>query len=367
MVLPTKFDWEKLQQFCIEIFEKNGLSNKDATTVSESLVQANLRGVDSHGVVRTSIYIKRVEEGLINPEAEIAMEQEKGAVTLLNGQNHFGAVVGTKAMNMAIRKSKKYGAALVGVKGSNHFGTGAYYALKAIEQDTLLIVVSNASQTMPPTGGVRPFLGTNPLAVGVPAGKEQPFVLDMATSVVARGKIIVAAQKNEEIPLGWAIDCNGTETTDAQAALDGSVLPLGGAKGYGISMFIDILSGVLTGAGFGKYVNNMYENWNDPQNVGHFFIAIDINQFMPVDQFKSRMDLYIQEIKAEPKAPNVKEIFIPGEIEKRIEEERKKNGIALPEKLVEEFIQLGEKYGLNFLSTEWTGHAANGSEKETIK
>ncbi|GAE25967.1 (R)-2-hydroxyacid dehydrogenase [Halalkalibacter wakoensis JCM 9140] len=169
----------------------------------------------------------------------------------------------------------------------------------------------------------------------------------MATSVVARGKIIVEAQKGNSIPIGWAIDKNGNPTTDAEAALDGSVLPLGGPKGYGISMFIDILAGVLTGAGFGKYVNNMYNNWEEPQNVGHIFLAIDINRFMPIEFFKARMDQYITEIKEEPKAPGVDEIYIPGEIETRRSEERKEKGIDLPLKVAQELDEIGKRYGVS--------------------
>lgn len=347
MTLPTKYNWEKLQSFCSEVFVKAGVSKGKADIVAESLIQADLRGVDSHGVVRTAIYLKRIEKNMINPFAEITIESEDDAIVLVNGNNNFGAVVGSRALEIALHKAKERGAAIVGVKGSNHFGTGAFYALKAIEKDMILLVMSNASQTMPPTGGVRPFIGTNPLAVGVPSGKELPFILDMATSVVARGKIIVAAQKGQEIPEGWAIDKHGNPTTDAEAALEGSVLPVGGPKGYAISMFIDILSGVLTGAGFGKYVNNMYENWDEPQNVGHFFVAIDINRFMPIETFKERMDLYIRGIKAEPKANGVAEILIPGELEHRRVMERKTNGIELPLKVAEELADIGKRYHID--------------------
>jgi len=283
---------------------------------------------------------------MIDPHAEIQKVSESDATVLIDGNNNFGAVVGSRALEIALSKAKQHGASLVGVKGSNHFGTGAYYALKAIEQGMVLLVMSNASQTMPPTGGIRPFIGTNPLAVGVPAGQEMPFVLDMATSLVARGKIIVAAQKGENIPLGWAIDKDGNPTTDANAALEGSVLPVGGPKGYAISMFIDILCGVLTGAGFGKYVNNMYENWEQPQNVGHMFLAVDINRFIPLEMFKRRMDQYIREIKQEPKAPGVHEILIPGEIEYRRTREQKETGIELPYKVVRELTEIGERYGI---------------------
>jgi len=353
LALPSRYSWEGLQHFCEQVFIKAGVPAQSAAIVAESLVQADLRGVDSHGVVRTAIYLQRIEAGMIDPFAAVKKVNESEATILVDGQNNFGSVIGTKALDLALEKAKKHGAAFVGVKGSNHFGTGAYYVKKAIEQDMILLVMSNASQTMPPTGGVRPFIGTNPLAVGVPSGKELPFILDMATSVVARGKIIVSAQKGEPIPLGWAIDKDGNPTTDAEAALEGSVLPVGGPKGYAISMFIDILSGVLTGAGFGKYVNNMYENWEESQNVGHVFIAVDINRFIPVEQFKARMDQYIQEIKQEPKATGVEEILIPGELEHRRSLERKEFGIELQPKVVEELTAIGKTYGVDLAQAEF--------------
>lgn len=344
--LIQKFNWEKLQRFCTDLFQKAGLPKDAAHIVAESLVMANLRGVDSHGVVRADIYLRRIEAGMINIHSDMKMKSD-GPVTLLDGNNQIGAVVGTRALELAMEKTKEFGTSIVGVKESNHFGTCAYYLNKAVENDLIMIIMSNASQTMPPIGGVRPFIGTNPFSIGVPAGKYAPFMLDMATSVVARGKIIHAAEKGEKIPDSWAIDKFGNPTTDAKEALEGSVMPMGGAKGYALSMFIDILSGVLTGAGFGKYVHNMYENWEETQNVGHFFIGIDIKRFMPIEEFKNRIDQYFDEIKAEPKAPGVKEIYIPGEIEYRNVNDRMENGIELPESVVNELRKWGERYHLN--------------------
>lgn len=341
-----KYDYRKLIDYCTALFENANVPSSAARAVSESMVQANLRGVDSHGVVRTDIYLRRLEANMINIDGHMDV-REDGPITLLNGNNHFGAVVGNKALELTIKGAKEFGTSVVGVKGSNHFGTCAYYLLQAIEHDIILILLSNASQTMPPTGGVRPFIGTNPFSIGVPTGSHVPFILDMATSVVARGKIIVAAQKGESIPVGWALDKYGNPTTDANAALDGAVLPFGQAKGYGISMFIDILCGVLTGAGFGKYVNNMYDNWQQPQNVGHFFIAFDINKFMPIDQFKQRIDLYFDEIKSEPRANGVEEILIPGELEHRTTLERMQTGIELPTSVAKELSQWGARYNLD--------------------
>lgn len=360
MPLATKYHWKKLEEFCFNVLKKAGVSEVNARTVANSLVDADLRGVDSHGVVRTAIYLERIEKEMLNPNAKFEVSSDSDSAVLVNGNNNFGSVIGTKALSIALEKADENGVGLVGVKNSNHFGTGAYYAKKAVEQDKILLVLSNASQTMPPTGGIRPFIGTNPLAVGVPAGEKEPFILDMATSVVARGKIIVEAQKGNSIPLGWAVDKEGNPTTDAEAALEGAVLPLGGPKGYGISMFIDILSGVLTGAGFGKYVNNMYTNWDEPQNVGHIFLAVDINRFMPIDFFKERMDQYISEIKAEPKAPGVEEIFVPGEIESRRSNERKEKGIELPLKVAQELDEIGKRYGVDLSSATFEKQSLGG-------
>ncbi len=216
------------------------------------------------------------------------------------------------------------------------------------------MVIDLPAETAPRSPPARPFLGTNPLCVAAPAGNEVPFLLDMATSVVSRGKIIVAAQRGEPIPLGWAVDKDGRPTTDPHAALAGAVLPLGGAKGYGIAMFIDILAGVLTGAGFGKYVHNMYENWQQPQNVGHLFIAIDIARFMPVEVFKARMDRYIRDLKSEPTAPGVDEILVPGELEARTARLRRQQGIELPDAVAKELADVGKRYGVRLDDAEWT-------------
>lgn len=338
------------------VLRNAGVTRENADIVADSLIGADLRGVESHGVVRLGIYMQRLEAGMLNPHAEIEHVVEKDSVVLLHANNNFGAVAGIYATNLALVNAERHGIFAVGVSGSNHFGIGAFYALRAIEQNKILMILSNASQTMPPTGGIRPFIGTNPLTVGVPTGEDVPFILDMATSVVARGKIIVAAQKGESIPVGWAVDKNGMPTTNPETALQGSVLPVGGAKGYGLSMAIDIMCGVLTGAGFGKYVNNMYENWIDPQNVGHMFIAIDINHFMPVQLFKERMRQYIREIKDEPLGPGISEIYLPGEIEHRLTIERKRDGLELSPMVAAELGEMGKRYAVDLEAAVYVPH-----------
>lgn len=335
-----------LVEFCAGVFGAAGVPDDVARTVADSLVYADLRGVESHGVLRMEIYLRRVAEGMIDPKAAMSIAEDGGATALVDGGNNFGAHVGRKALELGFERVAKHGIAGIGVRRSNHFGTAAYFAEAAAREGFGAIVVSNASQTMPPHGGLRPFIGTNPFALAFPTDNGVPFVLDMATSQVARGKIIAAAKRGEAIPPGWAIDAAGRPTTDAQAGLDGAVLPLGGAKGSGLSMGIDILSGVLTGAGFGPGVRNMYENWREPQDVGHFFILIDIARFAPLQLFTSRFADYAALLKGEPRANGFDEILYAGEYEHRLAEERRRRGLELPAALIADLRSLGDRLGV---------------------
>jgi LDH2 family malate/lactate/ureidoglycolate dehydrogenase len=216
-----------------------------------------------------------------------------------------------------------------------------------IEHGLILLVLSNTPEAMAPTGGIRPFFGTNPIAIGIPAGQEPPFMLDMATSVAARGKIALAAKKGEAIPADWAIDPHGVPTTDPEQALLGSLLPIGGAKGYGLAMFIDIMCGLLTGAASGPGVRSLYDNWEHPQNVGHLFLTIDIERFLPLPLFRKHMDAYIRQIKAVPKKAGTAEILVPGEIEGRKVQDRLTNGIPIPLNIQRELTALCDAYGVD--------------------
>jgi LDH2 family malate/lactate/ureidoglycolate dehydrogenase len=342
----TRISPDALVEFCTQVFSAAGVPADVGRTVSDSLVYADLRGVESHGVLRMEIYLRRAAEGMVDPQAAISIVQDGGATALVDGGNNFGAHVGRKALELGFERAAQHGIAGIGVRRSNHFGTAAYFAEAAARVGFGTIVVSNASQTMPPHGGLRPFIGTNPFALAFPTDNGVPFVLDMATSQVARGKIIAAAKRGEAIPTGWAIDAAGRSTTDAQAGLDGAVLPLGGAKGSGLSMGIDILSGVLTGAGFGPGVRNMYENWREPQDVGHFFILLDIARFAPLQLFTSRFAEYAALLKAEPRAAGFDEILYAGEYEHRLAEERRTKGLDLPAALVADLKELGRRFGV---------------------
>jgi LDH2 family malate/lactate/ureidoglycolate dehydrogenase len=336
----------ELGEFSAALFRAAGVPRHVAQVVADGLVCADLRGVDSHGVLRLPIYLRRVAGKMLAVDAEPTVDRDEGGIVVLDGHNNFGSYVGQAAIKIALERTRIHGLAWVGVRGSNHFGTAAFFAEQAIAAGFGVIVMSNASQTMPPTGGMRPFIGTNPLAIAFPVRSGAPFLLDMATSHVARGKIISAADKGETIPLGWAIDANGRPTTDANAALVGAVLPVGGAKGSGLSMAIDIFCGVLTGAGYGPSVRNMYEDWAHPQNVGHAFLVIDIGKFMPLDRFTERLRDYVALLKAEPKADGVAEILYAGECEYRLAASRRVHGIVLSDALSKQLAGLGQDCGI---------------------
>ncbi|SFM19035.1 Ldh family oxidoreductase [Salibacterium qingdaonense] len=334
---------ENLKAFVRDVLIKEGLSTENASIVAESLVTANLRGVDSHGVTRLPIYVKRLNSGAVTPNPQVQIVQENDSTLLIDGDGGMGQIVGTKAIEMGAKKAKEHGGVYIGIKNSTHFGTGSFFVQQAINEDLIAFAKSNAPSTMAPWGGVDPYFGTNPYAFGVPAERNKSIIFDMATSVVARGKIISAEQAGEKIPEGWAIDKQGRPTTNAKDALEGTVLPFAGPKGYAISLMIDVMSGALTGAGFGAHVNNIYGDFDKPQNVGHFFQLIDVNSFMPAEQFKSRVDQMIDEIKKSPKAEGVEEIFLPGEIEFNNHNHRSKYGINLGREVFDSLKREGEK------------------------
>ena len=336
-----------LRAFCEEVFLSCGMARDDAAIVADSLVQANLRGVDSHGVTRVGIYVKRLKMGLVNPHPDVEVTQESAATLLVDGDNGMGQVVAVRALDLGLDKAKESGGVSIGIRHSNHYGAGAYYVQRAVARDAIAFAYSNAPPTMAPWGGVDPYIGTNPYAYGVPAGEYRPIILDMATSIVARGKVILAAESNEPIPEGWAIDKEGNPTTDAQEALEGSVLPFGGPKGYALSLMIDIMAGALTGAGFGPRINSMYDNFDEPQNVGAFFQLIDISRFTDPATFKVRVDRMIEEIKSSRKAAGTEEIFLPGEIEFRKEKERMAAGVPVGAETFADLREVGKSCGVD--------------------
>src|SRR5256885_6113002 len=305
----------------------HGVPEHDAATIAACLIRAALRGVDTHGIARLPGYLDRVRRGLINARPELKPRRVTPVAAELDGQNGFGFVIGMRAMEEAMAMAREFGIGVVAARRSTHFGMAASYVLPAIEAGFLALVFSNASPAMPPWGGREALLGTNPFAAGAPGGKLGPYLLDMSPAVAARGKIRRAERRGEKIPLGYALDGDGRPTTDPTAALGGVVLPIGGYKGSGLSMLMDILGGVISGAGYAGQVADQYKVYDRPQDVGHFFLAIRADLFMPAHDYRNRMATLVQRVRDCPKAEGFSEILIPAEPETRIEATRRRTGI----------------------------------------
>ncbi len=342
-----RFPLEKLLAFGSAVLETLGVPPADARTTSECLLLADLRGVDSHGMVRLPVYAGRLRAGVVKARPEIRIDRRYLAAALVDGDNGLGPVVGLRAMETAIETARDAGIGLVGVKHSNHFGAAAYYIERALREGFIGSAVSNAPPHMAAFGGKGRFLGTNPFAIGIPAGEEPPLLLDASSSIQARGKIINAAHRNAAIPEGWAIDPEGRPTTDAHAALAGAVLPFGGAKGSAISFIIDILSGVLTGAAFARHLNTL-ENLNGVQNLGHVFMAYRTDLFLPAEEFTRRMDEILRMLKSAEPAPGVARVMAAGEVEFATEARNRELGVPLQPEVVQQLIGLGQDTCVNF-------------------
>lgn len=341
---------DTLRDFTQKVFVKVGVSPEDAEVVTDSLITANLRGVDTHGITRVlATYIKRIQAGLMNPKTELAIMRESASTALVDAKNSIGQVAANFCMNLAIEKAKKTGVSFVAVTHSNHYGAAAYWTMKALPHNMIGMSATNGPASVAPTGGRKPMLSTNPISFALPAGEEPPVVLDMATTVVARGRIVLYAKQNKPLEPGWAFDEMGRPTTDPHAALKGLLAPIGGYKGYGLSLVIDLLSGVMTGANFGAHFPGfLADDFTRPTDVGSIFAAIDVESFMDLAEYKARMDQALREIKTSPLAEGSQRIYIPGEIEAEMTAERLKNGIPVPEPVVKELEALGNELDIPF-------------------
>jgi LDH2 family malate/lactate/ureidoglycolate dehydrogenase len=316
--------------FACELLVRHGLPPEHATMVAESLVSADLRGVSTHGVVRLPGYIERVRRGMVEARPEIVVRNVTPVSAHVDGGNGLGFVVGNRAIDVAVELASSGGIGIVGVRRSNHFGMAGNYALRAVRAGMIGIVMTNASRAMPPFGGREPLLGTGPLTIGAPGGSNSSdFLLDMSPSVAARGKIRIAAQHGEQIPLGYALDAAGRPTTDPVEALKGVLLPMGGPKGSGLALVIEILAGVLTGSAFAGDVRDQYKDFDEPQNVGHLVIAVRPDLFLPLEEYRARMDVLAERVHANPPQDGVKQVFLPGEIELGAERDRRAHGIPV--------------------------------------
>lgn len=326
---PT-VDAAALQRYIAAIFAAHGVPPADAERTAQCLVEADLRGVASHGVGRVPIYTERLRRGLVNARPQLALRPLTPVAAQLDADNALGFISATRAMDAAIGMAREFGIGMVWVHRSTHFGMAASYLLQAVRAGYAAFVFTNASRAMPVWGGRTPFLGTSPFAFAAPGGDRQPpIVLDMATSVVARGKIRRAAQKGEPIPAGWALDAQGQPTTDAAAAYEGLILPLGGPKGSGLSLMMEVLSGVMSGAAFGGEVRNQYIDFEAPQDVGHCMLALRPELAVGPEAYRQRMDALVQRAKASPRVDPAQDILMPGEPEARAEAQRRAIGIPL--------------------------------------
>jgi LDH2 family malate/lactate/ureidoglycolate dehydrogenase len=337
----------KLEKVVSAIFKSYELSDEDANLVAKHLVLANLRGVESHGVVRVKSYIDRLELNLVESKNHIQIEKDFPSFCKVNGGNNLGIIVASKAVEIAINKAKATGLACVGVYNSNHCGMLADYTSKIANEGYIGFAVSNAPSSMTPWGAKEMYFGTNPLSYAIPTFTSRNIVFDMATSVVARGKITYALKNNLTIPVGWAIDKHGKMTENPQDALEGSVLPVGGPKGSGLALLVDILSGIISGAAFGTAVGSMKQD-DRKQNVGHFFFAMRPDLFVELDAFKNNIQKLKSDIKNLAKADGVEEILLPGEMEYDLLESRLQNGIPLSTVIVEALSEIAHEKGIGF-------------------
>jgi LDH2 family malate/lactate/ureidoglycolate dehydrogenase len=325
-----------------------GVRPPDAAILADALVEADVQGISTHGVSRLNIYVRRIQKGLINPTAELVVDRRRGATLAVDAGNGLGQVQAVKTLEMLTPMAKENGVAVATIRRSQHFGALSYYCNRAAGRDQILLATTNCEPAMSPEGACEAFFGTNPIAASFPTGKGYVIKIDLATSVVARGNIIAAQKRGQPIPAGWALTVAGEPTTDAAAALAGTVLTMAGHKGYALALLVEVLSGVLSGAAIGPAVGSMYKNLDRSQDVGHFFCLLDIAAFMDPGAFKQRIDRAIDGIKACRKRPGVKEVLVPGERSHQKALLNRKQGIPIEEATRKELKTLCEELGVEF-------------------
>lgn len=338
-VTETLVQATNLKGYVRAVCEKAGLSAEHAGIMAETLVEADLRNVHTHGVNALTGYIRRIQGGGANPRPNVRVVKERIGVAVVDGDAGMGQVVAHFAMTKAIERAKANGIGAVAARNSSHFGAAAYYAAMALEQDMIGFATTSAGNRIAPIGGKTPVVGNNPLAWAIPAGQEQPFLLDMAQSVVAAGKLGMAARKGERIPIGWALDKDGKPTDDPKAGSAGLLVPIGGPKGFGLAIVMDVLSGALSGAAFGRELARTHQA-DKASEIGHFFMAIDVGQFEEIATFKARVDRMIRDVKDSERAEGTRELFMPGEMERNAKRERLERGVPLLSSIVDDLEKL---------------------------
>ncbi len=358
--MSTIFTYDQLYKFSKNIFLKIGCSEHDAETATLSLLSADLRGVDSHGVARLSGYVRLWEAGRVNARPDFKIVHETPSTAVINGDKGLGLVVAPYAMQVAIEKAKAVGTGWVSVTNSNHFGIAGHHAMMALEQEMIGIAMTNASALVAPTFSKERMLGTNPIAVAIPAGRQPAFVADFATTTAANGKLEMLQRKNMEAPAGWIQDKDGNVSTNSgELKQGGTLVPLGGDKehgshkGYALGAIVDIFSAILSGANYGPWVPPFPAYLPMPENmpgegIGHFFGAMRIDAFRKADEFKEHMDKWISRFRSAQTTAGQDRVIIPGDPEREMEAERMQNGIPLLSAVAEDLNALANKFKVDF-------------------
>ena len=340
----ARYGCRHVAAFGATVLRGAGVRPPDAETIATFLVEANLRGVDSHGVARLPFYVRRMVKGLINPRPRPRVLRRRGACALLDADNGLGVLVGQDAMARAVRLARRFGVATVVVRNSNHYGAAGMHCERAAARGMIGLSSSNGEACLPPWAGRRPFFSNNPFALAAPT-RRFPVVVDFATSVATRGGLMLARQTGTPIPEGWALDAEGRPTTDPAAAAAGSLLPIAGPKGYALAMALEVLCGVLGGGAYGPGVKSLFANWKEPTGTTHFFQAIDPGAFLPGRAFLDRMDEMVAQIAAAPRAAGAEPIRVPGERRHRLRAERLRHGIPLHARIAEDLEGLAREVG----------------------
>ena len=341
----SRIDPLRLIDFATAVYQSVGMPEPDARLVADTLVQADLWGHQSHGVLRLGWYLDRVRNKVMNPVTTPEFVVNAGSIAVIDGHDGVGHVLTRLAQNEAVKRAKAHGMGAVAVRNSNHFGTCMYYTMSGARDGCVMLLTSNGGPAMAPWGGRKKIVGTNPWSVATPAGRHAPFAVDMACTGVARGKIYLARQRREQIPLGWAINAAGEPTTDPQEAIDGIILPMAGHKGYAIAAMVDVLSGVLTGSGFLSKVFSPYKT-ADKSNCGHLMVALNVEAFMPLAEFNERMEAWVAEVKSAPLAKGYDEVFYPGEMEANNDLKNRRDGLALPADTIADLERIAGETGI---------------------
>lgn len=352
------FSYESLYRFTCGVFKAIGCSDTDANTASTVLLSADLRGIDSHGVARLSGYVRLWEAQRINATPHIKIVHETPSTAVVDGDAGLGLIVAPYAMQVAIEKAKTAGTGWVSVRNTNHFGIAGYHAMIALEHDMIGMAMTNASALVAPTFSIERMLGTNPIAVAIPADKQPAFVADMATTTAANGKLEILQRKDEAAPLGWVQDKEGNASTDANILKkQGALLPLGSDrehgshKGYALGSIVDIFSAVLSGGSYGPWAPPFPAYVPMPENMpgkglGHFFGAMRVDAFRPAEEFKQHMDNWINRFRNATPAPGHDRVLIPGDPEREHEAKRREKGIPIVAPVVADLKAVGERFGV---------------------